>query len=1688
MSRLRAVGYVQRPGAALVRTSAAGALLVVVLFVAVATTTAEAAGPPSVVSAFTATSAELGWGGGTIQLSASVQNATSCTLRSSPAVDGLPATIDCASGGATRTITLPTNTTTKPKTYTFRLTASGTGKSAQADPVTVTVDAQPAPSVASFGATPVELAAAGGAIQLSASVQNATSCTLRSSPAVDGLPATIDCASGGATRTITLPTNTTTKPKTYTFRLTASGTGKSAQADPVTVTVDAQPAPSVASFGATPVELAAAGGAIQLSASVQNATSCTLRSSPAVDGLPATIDCASGGATRTITLPTNTTTKPKTYTFRLTASGTGKSAQADPVTVTVQPAGSPIDITPPSPVTALVAHAGPAGISLAWTNPPDPDLAALIARRTLGFTAPSSVGDGDAVATIAPPAGQLTDGTLGNDGTTYSYSIFARDTSGNVSRAASVTVATLDTTAPASVAALQATVSGQSVHLTWTDPPDADVAGVVIRRSDGSTAPSGPTDGTAVATLGVLETAFDDASVSSGQTYTYAIFARDQSANYSVPAVARVTIESAPVVHVCGTIASDTTWPAATGQIVEVDCTVTVPRGVTLTVPAGSVVKFDGGAIDITGGTLIADGTTTAPITFTSIHDPAPGGATDTNRPPAPGDWHGLTVRDATDEQGQSAGGGRIEISHARIAFGGAVLQTTPCGGCGHGYPAEQSSIDLDHVAVEQSSAGIDNSFGMLGSVSVANSSFDRDTGGAQIWADSVLVTNNTFQATGGPSALSVTSPNTPRIHDNTISATTGQSAGQGCTPDSFCQQPTVFISSPKLDLSQLANNTGTNNAQQSFQIHGTLTADGSLATLPNGWTPILSQLTVPRGVTLTVPAGSVVKFDGGAIDITGGTLIADGTTTAPITFTSIHDPAPGGATDTNRPPAPGDWHGLTVRDATDEQGQSAGGGRIEISHARIAFGGAVLQTTPCGGCGHGYPAEQSSIDLDHVAVEQSSAGIDNSFGMLGSVSVANSSFDRDTGGAQIWADSVLVTNNTFQATGGPSALSVTSPNTPRIHDNTISATTGQSAGQGCTPDSFCQQPTVFISSPKLDLSQLANNTGTNNAQQSFQIHGTLTADGSLATLPNGWTPILSQLTVPRGVTLTVPAGSVVKFDGGAIDITGGTLIADGTTTAPITFTSIHDPAPGGATDTNRPPAPGDWHGLTVRDATDEQGQSAGGGRIEISHARIAFGGAVLQTTPCGGCGHGYPAEQSSIDLDHVAVEQSSAGIDNSFGMLGSVSVANSSFDRDTGGAQIWADSVLVTNNTFQATGGPSALSVTSPNTPRIHDNTISATTGQSAGQGCTPDSFCQQPTVFISSPKLDLSQLANNTGTNNAQQSFQIHGTLTADGSLATLPNGWTPILSQLTVPRGVTLTVPAGSVVKFDGGAIDITGGTLIADGTTTAPITFTSIHDPAPGGATDTNRPPAPGDWHGLTVRDAGTLTASAITVKYAVTAFDFSEGDGHLSQARAQNSNADLDVLVGHVSLRGSGMRITACGWGEPCSVDAAYTYWDSSSGPFPDSGSLVCGAVTTSPWLTTGDASGPTASDANLYRDGNCGGGPTPDARLASAQQTAAQRLEPYRINCGQGFEDACRVIEDYERCFGAAVGLAASQAPFPISTPDVVVDAGTEYLQGSETAIVSSIGEVLAFGASVVHAVGTILEIADAYTTCAPSS
>jgi hypothetical protein len=82
-------------------------------------------------------------------------------------------------------------------------------------------------SIRSFSAVPAQLASSGGKVKLEAAVRGAAGCRFSSANSVNGLPARKDCASGGASVTITLPANTTSAARAYKFELTArSAAGK----------------------------------------------------------------------------------------------------------------------------------------------------------------------------------------------------------------------------------------------------------------------------------------------------------------------------------------------------------------------------------------------------------------------------------------------------------------------------------------------------------------------------------------------------------------------------------------------------------------------------------------------------------------------------------------------------------------------------------------------------------------------------------------------------------------------------------------------------------------------------------------------------------------------------------------------------------------------------------------------------------------------------------------------------------------------------------------------------------------------------------------------------------------------------------------------------------------------------------------------------------------------------------------------------------------------------------------------------------------------------------------------------------------------------------------------------------------------------------------------------------------------
>jgi hypothetical protein len=215
--------------------------------------------------------------------------------------------------------------------------------------------------------------------------------------------------------------------------------------------------------------------------------------------------------------------------------------------------------------------------------------------------------------------------------TTYSYALFAHNATPAYAKPATVTTATLTGAAPAPVTGVKVSaVTSTSVMLAWTNPSSAQFTGVMIRRAAGKTAPASPTAGTLVANPAKPAATVTDTGLKASTTYSYALFAHNSVPAYAaVAAVTTTTTAAAPpgVAHVSGALGGNTTWSPAQASAYIIDSTLDIPKGVTLTIDPGTVIKAlnDGLTVE---GSLSAVGTSGSPIVFTFLNDNSVGGDT----------------------------------------------------------------------------------------------------------------------------------------------------------------------------------------------------------------------------------------------------------------------------------------------------------------------------------------------------------------------------------------------------------------------------------------------------------------------------------------------------------------------------------------------------------------------------------------------------------------------------------------------------------------------------------------------------------------------------------------------------------------------------------------------------------------------------------------------------------------------------------------------------------------------------------------------------------------------------------------------------------------------------------------------------------------------------------------------------
>ena len=510
-----------------------------------------------------------------------------------------------------------------------------------------------------------------------------------------------------------------------------------------------------------------------------------------------------------------------------------------------------------------------------------------------------------------------------------------------------------------------------------------------------------------------------------------------------------------------------------------------------------------------------------------------------------------------------------------------------------------------------------------------------------------------------------------------------------------------------------------TGNGTNGIQVDGGALSVSGFWDDPDAVYRISGIVTVPDGLSLTVGPGQVVKSNLGISLQIEGDLVVNGTSVAPVTFTSDIDDSIGGDTNNDvdaTTPFRGSWNDIEIEST----------GSADFTWVNLRYGGDTS-----------FFGVTSTIQLDG-----GSLSFDN-----GSVIESNSAGIRAFG-ANAVITSVDFTNND----GGGIRMDV---------DSNPAVTGGSFTGNG-----------------------------TNGIQVDG---GTLSVSGFWDD-PDAVYRISGIVTVPDGLSLTVGPGQVVKSNLGISLQIEGDLVVNGTSVAPVTFTSDIDDSIGGDTNNDvdaTTPFRGSWNDIEIEST----------GSADFTWVNLRYGGDTS-----------FFGVTSTIQLDG-----GSLSFDN-----GSVIESNSAGIRAFG-ANAVITSVDFTNND----GGGIRMDV---------DSNPAVTGGSFTGNG-----------------------------TNGIQVDG---GTLSVSGFWDD-PDAVYRISGIVTVPDGLSLTVGPGQVVKSNLGISLQIEGDLVVNGTSVAPVTFTSDIDDSIGGDTNNDvdaTTPFRGSWNDIEIESTGSADFTWVNLRY------------------------------------------------------------------------------------------------------------------------------------------------------------------------------------------------------------------------------
>jgi uncharacterized repeat protein (TIGR01451 family) len=438
----------------------------------------------------------------------------------------------------------------------------------------------------------------------------------------------------------------------------------------------------------------------------------------------------------------------------------------------------------------------------------------------------------------------------------------------------------------------------------------------------------------------------------------------DDGLNGSDPDLSNNTAEfdsifSEGVTEVCGTISEDTTWTPAKSPYV-LTCDVTVDPGVNLTIQPGTIVKFNSSTRQlIIKGSLTAEGISSSKIHFTSYYDDNVGGDTNGDgnaTSPTAGDWNQVDIYS----------GGSATFEYVEMRYGGADNPE------GMIFAQSGSSLSVTNSVLEHS-----RYYGIVTNnespVIIGNTISDCPYDGIHIFDAEDAV------------------PITPEVRDNVIN-------NSGWRPIEITAENDGLTGTRTI-----TNNTGSGNTYNGILIRGKFVGTTVLSA-DNGfyWLFTSSTVTIISGATLTLDPGSVVKKGVDTSTLNSlrvyGTLVAIGTPSAPITFTSSSDGE-------GRTPEAGDWDAVEIYS----------GGSATFEYVEMRYGSADNEGMISAHSGSSLSVTNSVLEHSKyhgIGVSTSNHLISiNRFNNIGSYAVYNA----DTTNIQVKAE-----NNWWGDDSGP--------------------------------------------------------------------------------------------------------------------------------------------------------------------------------------------------------------------------------------------------------------------------------------------------------------------------------------------------------------------------------------------------------------------------------------------------------------------------------------------------------------------------------------------------------------------------------------------------------------------------------------------------------------------------------------------